>query len=163
MGRARHFTDEELNVIRSMTEHGATQHAIADELKTTKTTIRRYQIAMGLKASNKWKFGESVKIEPDDFLKEPEEVVKEKVIEPEPIKMEEPKQKFVAISDMSVRLTGAKTGFGYECSTNSKSVKIVFEYSEPIEIDVTDLVTFGNELLDVADILSQMKTNTMNV
>lgn len=150
MGAPRNFTKDEIEMIRSMTEQGCTQAAIAEALNTSNTTIRYHQNKLGLKASNKWHFGESVKKDGEIF--DTTKPVKQK-----------PKEQYLIVTEKTVNFHGAKTGFNYVVNSNAKGIVINTGYCEPLEIDLKDLVSFGNEILDIADEITKMKANVFEV
>ena len=141
-----------IETIKSMTIHGGTQRAIAREVGCEASTVAYHQKKLGLKASNKWKFGGTAEKYPT--IKEDDRKDTVKV-------QEQPKEHFISVSQKTVRFTGARTGFEYEAGTNINCVKILTGYNENeetigFEIDIKDLVAFGNEILDVAEYISKM-------
>lgn len=147
MGRRKNFTPEQIDIIRRMTMEGYVQDDIAKNLDTTKTTIRRYQYKLGLKASTKWSAtkGETAKKEPLNL--------KEESVEP---KQKRGDQKFVTMTSRLIKFTGTRTNFTYEYGMDNTTLRIETGYSGPFDIDLKDLVSFGNELLDVAESINRI-------
>lgn len=139
-----------IEIIRNMTESGATQRAIANTINCSVSCVAHRQRKLGLKASNKWPFGGTAKKYPVEYDKT------------EPIKVQDqPKEHYISVSKKIVSFTGARTGFEYDAGTNMNCVRIRTGYNENeetvgFEIDIKDLVAFGNEILDVAEYISKM-------
>lgn len=139
----RKISDEAIETIKKMTMEGAYQSKIGEVLGIHATTVGQYQKKLGLKASNKWHFGESASKEPLQ-LKE--------------VKPPKPKKKWTNIVEKSVKLQGSQTKFEYSFGTNSKDLSIKTGYSNDVEIDMKDLVVFANELVDIAEMMSDLKS-----
>ncbi|WP_458459316.1 hypothetical protein [Pseudobutyrivibrio sp.] len=144
MAKKKGLNDNEKEMIKKLTLEGKTQAEIGDMFGVSSTTIYYYQKKFNLKASNRWHFGESAERLPDCG----------------PVKVhvsEEEAQTWVQMVTHKVLLNGRKTGFDYEIENNGISLTILTGYSDPFEIDIKDLVAFGNELLDVAETLCKLK------
>ena len=152
----RVITPDMLETIKSMTMQGYSQNAIGDELGVRGTTIGYYQKKLGLAASNKWDFGGTAEKHPEPIYKDKSEETEEVKEVQEPIKQEPKRPKFIDVVDKTIIFTGSKTNFKYTCGNHLDNVKIEIGYSADIEIDVKDLVAFGNELLDVAEEIANM-------
>lgn len=151
MATRQRLNTNDIEKIRNMTIHGATQREIAEVIGCTTVSVSYHQKKMGLKASNKWEFGGTAEKYP---------AVKEDGTDTVKIQNES-KEHFISIAQKTLRFTGARTTFEYECGTNMNCVRILTGYNENeetvgFEIDIKDLVAFGNEILDVAEYISKM-------
>lgn len=149
MGKRKNFTPEQIDLIRRMTMEGYPQEDIANKLETTKTTIRRYQYKLGLKASTKWsaELGETAEKAPIDLSKESRTSTAAKKQE---------QQKYITMTNRLIRFTGNRTNFSYEYGMDATTLRITTGYCDPFDIDLKDLVSFGCELLDTAEAINQM-------
>lgn len=155
MGKCNKLTKEDKDTIRRMTTEGYSQNAIADKIGCQGSTVGYHQKKMGLKASNKWKLGEPVEIHPEVQMTE-----EEKVVEPQEEKKPERKvEHFVSVTDKNIDLVGSKTNFEYKVWLKASVIRINPGYTAEIEIDEKDLVAFGNELLEIADMITQMRAD----
>lgn len=59
----------------------------------------------------------------------------------------------------AITISGNKTGFTYGVALDGKEISIDTGYSEPLKIDMQDLASFGNELIDIAEKITQMRKN----
>lgn len=59
----------------------------------------------------------------------------------------------------AITISGNKTGFTYSVALDGKEISIDTGYSEPLKIDMQDLASFGNELIDIAEKITQMRKN----
>ena len=141
---AKVFNAEIAETVRRMTEEGYSQSRIAKEIGVHSTTIGHWQKKLKLKASNKWHFGESAKMEPIQLSEEKEKPTK-------------PSKKFTKIVDKTLKLQGSTTKYEYVVGMHSDVLKINPGYSSDIEIDLKDLVSFANELMDVAEEIEKMR------
>lgn len=144
----REISQEQIDMIKSMTEQRFSQQAIQDKTGISKTTIRKYQRLSNLPASNRHEGGTRV------LNSIPPVFEKEEKKEPEKNPGE-----WLILHDKTLELVGIKTNYKYTISRQSNEVVIDPLYSESLKISIDDLVAFGNELLDLADVLNDMKRN----
>lgn len=151
MGNPNRLSEEDLMTIKRMTMEGYSQKDIGNKVGVTGSTIGYHQAKLGLKASNKWHFGETAEKEVPQLKSE-----KPKLPEPEV-------GTFVTVADKTLKLVGNRTGFQYECGVTKTGLTIMTGYGDPMEIDLKDLVNFGNELLDIADMINKMKADRFSL
>lgn len=149
------LTQDRIDKIWSMTEQRCTQADIARVVGCSIGTVKAYQKIQRLPASNRHGDGNTgVNAIPPVFKKESEEQ-----IEPDTKPNE-----WVALEDKTISLLGLKTNYRYIVRMHGDIIKIETGYNEePFEIDIKDLVAFGNELLDVADSITKMKKNVWQI
>ena len=147
---AAKLTAEQIEEIKRLTKEGYTQSEIARRVGgVSKATIAYHQKAAKLKASNKWTFGEQASMEPVSVV--------EKAVE----KPKKPEKKWTTVVDQTLQLTG-DTGFGYTIGMKSDIVRIEPTYGPAVEIEVKDLISFGNELIEIAEKLNNMINSAKN-
>ena len=149
MAKGYRITEEQIATIKSMTANGATQIDIAEKVGLSKRSIANVQKNNHLKASTKWKFGETAEMDEVDKYK--------KVEKPIQNQKEIRKPEWVKLTEKVVTLTGTMTKFEYTIGLHDKMLKVNPGYSEEIELDLKDLAAFANELMDMVDIISRMK------
>ena len=143
MPKGVRLTEEQTTKIRSMTVQRYTQVEIAECIGISIDTVRRIQKKYELPASNRYNGGlissgeqrETPKIEskPDE---EPRKITNDCG---------------VVVAERLITFAGKNTGYLYGLETKMDKVRITTNNSKDIIIDVKDLVSFGNELLDMAD------------
>ena len=143
MPKGVRLTEEQTTKIRSMTVQRYTQVEISEALGISVNTVSRIQKKYGLLASNRYNGG---------MISQAEEREAPKITsKPE----DQPKKPMndcsVVAAERIITFTGKNTGYLYGLETRMDKVRITTNNSKDIVIDVNDLVSFGNELLDMAD------------
>lgn len=165
---SRTLTEDQINKILNMSVHRYTQDRIAEEVGCSMCTVRYYQQKNGLPASNrsepsvcelskeelsKVPSRQSAIETRDEKDENPQKVVELPSFNPGPIA--KPVQKksddWIDIEDAAIRFRGNKTGFAYGMALNGSDLTIDTGYCKTFTLDVKDLVSFGNELLDIAE------------
>lgn len=139
----KRYNDEVMERVRSMTENGFSQGQIGETIGVHATTVGKWQKKLGLKASNKWHFGETAK---KDGIQLKEE------------KPPKPKKKYTKVVDKTIKFQGTATKYEYVIGMHSDLLKINPGYTAEIEIDLKDLVAFANELVDIAEAIEKMRS-----
>ena len=142
MSRGVKMSEENQELLKQMSRAGYVQDAIAEKLGCSRGTVYMYQKKFGIKASNRWKFGENPMREPLQLKKAPV--------------YEATQNSIVRVVDMSIELAGIKTGFKYHWNVNDNSIIIETGYCTPLEIDLKDFAPFGNEVLDMAEQMQKL-------
>ena len=157
MPRGVRATTEQIEQIIRLTKEGYTQPVIGDKVGLTKETVRSIQKKNNLKASNRWRFGESPIVEiplaKTNIIKSgtKEQMAKDSSNE------------WLKIREKAIKLDGSRTGFTYELRFGENFIRVDCGYNEPFNLDLKDIVPFGNELLAVADELMDMKKSINTV
>ena len=148
MPKGVRLTEEQIMKIRSMTVQRYTQTEIAEAIGISIDTVGRIQKKYGLLASNRYNGGMISSGEQRETPK----------IESKP--NEEPRKVTndcsVVAAERLITFAGKNTGYLYGLETKMDKVRITTNNSKDIIIDVKDLVSFGNELLDMADKISAL-------
>lgn len=138
--------EAEKEIIRSMTECRHTANEIADRLNVSTKTVYNWQKRLSLKASTHVKFGESARMIPNGFDDEDREPKRE-----EHQIAADNFNNWIELSNQTVSFKGRCTDFSYKVDMIKKCCIIQPDYSETwLEIDISDIATFGNELLAIA-------------
>ena len=148
------LTPEQKETIKSMSEKKIEQRVIAETIGCTKETVGYWQKKFGIPASNRYGGG----------------MVSSTLMDPEPFSVRIP-EKYeestniigVTVAEKVVTLVGTNTTFLYTIGTKMNSCKITTNNASDIVIELKDLVAFGNEILDVADKIQEMKGNSWSV
>lgn len=151
MPRGVKMSKEKIETLERMTREGYTQGQICEAVGFGVETVRKYQKIAGLKASNRWRYGESAEIRVPDLGGN--EIIP---LNPETVPQPVPGE-WVQLTYKVIRLKGVRTNFDYEIGLFDTALKIKPGYSEDIEIDLKDLIAFGNEILDVAEKINELK------
>ena len=157
--RGNPISPDIIEKIVELTKQHLPQDEIAEKAGVSVDTVRRYQQKAGLPASNRsWVSGQ--------YLKKPSKPTKpvesaESTEEPTPVKEDimaatKPGD-WISVDDASIKISGKRTGFGYTISLLNGDITVNTGYGGDIPIDSRDLVAFGNELLDMADKIEQIK------
>lgn len=142
MGRPRSIVGDKLEKLKQMTREGYSQSVIGDALGCSKRTVGIYQRENGLKASNRWRFGERAEMEPLQVKETPQYSVTQNA--------------FVKIVGTTVELNGIRTKFKYYWKVENDSIIIDTGYCPPFEVDIVDFASFGNEVLDMAEQMQKL-------
>lgn len=155
MSRGKYLTEEQKSEIVRLTKEGYTQAEIADRVGVSRNSIWRIQKKNCLKASNRWRFGESCEYD----KKAPVKKTVAQIVE----RNDTPGSQWIKVAKKAIKISGQKTGFEYELRFDETYIQVNPGYDEPFKIDLKDIVSFGNELLAVADELLEMKKNVSGV
>lgn len=150
------LTADKIERIISMTEQRYTQAEIAKEVGCSVSAVRTYQRKENLPASNKHGDGRrGISAIPPTF--EAGEASDDKTYNLG-------SGEWIILADKTIKLAGVMTGYKYIVGAHDKSIKIDTGYNDSVlEVDLKDLVAFGNELLDVADMIATLKKNVWEI
>ena len=183
--KERYISKDKVDKILNMSTHRYTQDRIAKEVGCSIETVRRYQQLNELPASNrdessgKAKRYETIKKEVEKKMEPTPVPVNKKPVELPvfsptlPVKSAENKPAsippvnpaenkpgdWINVVAAAITISGNKTGFTYSVALDGKEISIDTGYSEPLKIDMQDLASFGNELIDIAEKITQMRKN----
>ena len=147
MPRGVRLTDEQHDEILKLSEMKLTQNDISERTGVSVPTIRRIQQEALIPASNRYKGG----VVSSGNRENPSVGVKS-------MREEYDNDCGVILAEKVVTLVGSRTAFMYTIGTRMKNVLITTNSNEKdFVIEIKDLVAFGNELLDVADKLQNLK------
>lgn len=152
-----YITDEQIEMIRSMSEKRIEQKVIAEQLGISTPTVRRYQKKFGLLASNRFNGGvvsQSIRDTTVDFKKDEQRNGEWEDKHP---------REWCMLAEKTCTLVGIDTGYMYTIGSNDDHVKITTNNSEDIIISLKQLVAFGNEILDVAESVQKLKNNRTEI
>lgn len=160
MPRGIQITKQQKSEICRLTKEGYSQPEIGARVGLCKRTVSIIQKENHLRASNRWRFGEEAfdenMIRMPVAMKDEQKTTDEKPVERTEKMAKNESQKWVAVTQKAIKLTGERTKFTYELKFEDTFLTVDSGYDEPIKIDMKDLVAFGNELLAVADEISKM-------
>ena len=165
-GQNKKLTLEDVEKIKELSKQHLPQDEIANIVGCSKITVRRYQQIAHLPASNRSvPSGQYTKNDPKWHMVDGDEEVKMVKFDPSKIKAASDKPstpntksgEWISVDDASIKISGKKTSFTYSISLLSGDILINTGYGADIPIDSRDLVAFGNELLDMADKIENIK------
>lgn len=157
--RGNPISPDIIEKIVELTKQHLPQDEIAEKAGVSIDTVRRYQQKANLPASNRsWVSGQYLKkpskpvkpVETDEPVEEPTTIKEDTMVETKP-------GEWISVDDASIKISGKKTSFGYTISLLSGDILISTGYGADIPIDSRDLVAFGNELLDMAEKIENIK------
>lgn len=149
----KRLSEDQIEQIKSLSMQKIEQNVIAEMVGCSVPTVRRYQQHYNIPASNRYRGGVlSEGVVPSPVSTEKNEAILEL----------KPKE-WVVLAEKNVVLYGHKTGFSYAVGTKGNEVRIKTGYCEDIQIGIKDLVAFGNEILDVAEAIQQMKKDVFSI
>lgn len=147
MPRGIRLSEEQISEILKLSEMKLTQKDISERTGVSVPTIRRIQQGEHIPASNRYNGGmisSSIRENPSVGVKSVREDI--------------PNDCGVIVAEKVVTLVGSRTAYMYTIGTRTKTVSITTNSNEKdFVIEVKDLVAFGNELLDVAEKLQNLK------
>ena len=163
MPRGQATTQVQIEEIKRLSMEAYTQIDIAHRTGVSVFTVRRIQQENGIKASNRWHFGENPLMDKPYAKPATKKPVAPKEVEEELPPTPATSNKWVTVSQRAIKLTGARTGFKYSIEFDDTFLTIDPGYDEPVKIDLKDIVPLGNELLAVADELMGMKSSISKI
>lgn len=148
MGRGR-IGENEQEIIRTMTEAGASQRDIADQFGVSDATIGYWQNKLGVKSKNSNRGGRISSIgNIPNFTEKSESKDTNGAYYP---------SEEVITVDKTLKLNGVKTGFNYTIGLHNDNVLVETGYGDPFRIDLKDLAGFSNELIGILETIQKMK------
>lgn len=153
----KRISDEQIEMIKSMSEKRLEQSVIAETVGVSIPTVRRYQNEFDVPASNRYGGGvisQGTHDEPVSFKKAEARNGGPREVQP---------REWCMIAEKVITLAGIDTGFIYTIGTKMDHIKITTNNSDDIVIELKDLVAFGNELLDIAEDVQQLKNNVWSL
>ena len=163
------ISSDVIEKIEQLSKQKIPQDEIADLVGVSKRTVRRYQQKAHIPASNRGiPTGQYRKDEPVWPVADKNEEVKMVKFDPSKLKTAstdtvtatsdiQKSGAWISVDDASIKISGKKTSFSYTISLLSGDILINTGYGADIPIDSRDLVAFGNELLDMAEKIEQIK------
>lgn len=155
MPKGMHTTEEQIRRIINLSESRIEQKVIADELGISVATVGRIQKKYNIPASNRYNGGMISSGIIDNCI--------EKQDDYREVETNNVNEFGTIVAEKVITLLGANTSFIYTVGTKMPVVKITTNNSTDFIIDLKDLVAFGNEILDVADKVTDMKRNVWNI
>ena len=153
----KRLSPEQIETIKSMSEHHHSQLEIAEAAGCCKGTVGKYQAELDIPASNRYGGGalaSTMRDEAVSFRKAEQRNGGERERQP---------REWCAIAEKSYTLMGIDTGYMYNVATNSDEVIITTNNKNDVHIELKNLVAFGNELLDVAETIQKIKENRFGI
>lgn len=153
MPRGKYLDEDQIARIKSMSEKKYTQAEIADMVGCSIATVRRHQQQFDIPASNRYSGGmisQGTRDESISFKKAESRNGGPRETQP---------REWCMLAEKVCTVVGIDTGYIYTIGTKMDHVKITTNNSEDITIDLKELVAFGNELLDVAEMVQKIKNN----
>ena len=142
MPKGHVLTDSEIARIKTMSEQRLTQPEIAETVGVSVSTVQRLQKRFSIPASNRYNGG---------FMSSDEtrEVPK---VDAKPKSQANKNQCGVTVAEKTITFVGQGTQFIYGITGhNLDSIRITTNNEKDVVLDAKDLVSFGNELLDIAE------------
>lgn len=148
MGRGK-IGENEQEVIRTMTEAGATQRDIAGQFGVSDQTIAYWQKKLGVESKNP-KHGGKIASAGNipNFTEKSETRDSNGAYYP---------SEEVITVDKTLKVNGVRTGFNYTIGLHNDNILVETGYGEPFRIDLKDLAGFSNELIGVLETIQKMK------
>ena len=147
----KRISDETRDKIIKMSENGSTIGDIAYELGVSRSTVVNIRREKGF-VSDYNKGGVVSRTIPKVMLTSKEE---------KPGNCEE--AVYTVLNNKTVELVGIKTGYLYTASSKGDSMRIKTGYSDDIQIDYKDLVDFANEIFEIVEAVSKMKSDVFSI
>lgn len=141
--------ENEQEVIRTMTEAGATQRDIAEKIGVTDQTIAYWQKKLEVKSNSTNRGGKIASVgNTPNFTEKSETRDSNGAYYP---------SEEVITVDKTLKVNGVRTGFNYTIGLHNDNVLIETGYGDPFRIDLKDLAGFSNELIGVLETIQKMK------